>query len=236
MNELFSFGFVQIGIVIGSEIRIESGTGNRIENGNRMGIESGTAIENGTGVENERGIGVRIKNGGPDENPRYRKVKYFTIQNFNKYNLDTLFIATNAPGRSAYHRVKQRVAALSKRLSDVILPQEHFGSHLDNKGITIHYDLEKRNFQHAGETLAKTWREMIIDNYNVSAEYRKPEESMQDPAEPNLARYSAHVYELQYFLHVIKCADESCCCHSRSAFRKHSCRHPPQSFKPQGSS
>lgn len=157
--------------------------------------------------------------GGPDENPRYRKVKNFAIEHFKKYNLDALFIATNAPGRSAYNRVERRMAPLSKRLAGVILPHEHFGSHLDDKGMTTDDDLEKRNFQHAGETLAEVWREMKIDNYDVSAEYRQPEDSMQDPAEPNLAWYSVHVRESQYFLQVIKCADESCCSPPRSALK-----------------
>ncbi|GBP35778.1 hypothetical protein EVAR_20631_1 [Eumeta japonica] len=74
----------------------------------------------------------------------------------------------------------------SKRLSGVILLHEHFGSHIDNKGITVDDNLEKRNFQHAGETLANVWREMKIDNYDVSAEYRNPVDSLQDPGEPNL--------------------------------------------------
>ncbi|GBP28057.1 hypothetical protein EVAR_21177_1 [Eumeta japonica] len=60
--------------------------------------------------------------GGPDENRRYRKVKYFAIQHFNQHNLDALFIATNAPRWSAYSRVKQLMVPLSKRLSGVILP------------------------------------------------------------------------------------------------------------------
>ncbi|CAG9584279.1 unnamed protein product [Danaus chrysippus] len=157
--------------------------------------------------------------GGPDENPRYRKVKNFAIEHFKKYNLDALFIATNAPGRSAFNRVERRMAPLSKRLAGIILPHEHFGSHLDDKGMTTDDDLEKRNFQHAGETLAEVWREMKIDNYDVSANYRQPEDSMQDPAEPNLAWYSVHVRESQYFLQVIKCADESCCSPPRSALK-----------------
>ncbi|GBP90416.1 hypothetical protein EVAR_68241_1 [Eumeta japonica] len=45
MRELFAPGFIQIGTVIGSGIR----------------IESGFEIENGTGVENECGIRIRIK-------------------------------------------------------------------------------------------------------------------------------------------------------------------------------
>lgn len=80
------------------------------------------------------------------------KTRVIVIEHFKKYNLDALFIATNAPGRSAYNRVERRMAPLSKRLTGVILPHEHFGSHLDDKGITTDDNLEKRNFQHAGET------------------------------------------------------------------------------------
>lgn len=147
----------------------------------------------------EKPVIIIFVDGGPDENPRYRKVKNFAIEHFKKYNLDALFIATNAPGRSTYNRVERRMSPLSKRLAGVILPHEHFGSHLDDKGMITDDDLEKRNFQHTGETLAEVWREMKIDNYDVSAEFRQPEDSMQDPAEPNLAWNSVHVRESQYF-------------------------------------
>ncbi|GBP23662.1 hypothetical protein EVAR_80279_1 [Eumeta japonica] len=60
---------------------------------------------------------------------------------------------------------------------------------------------------------------MKIDNYDVSAEYRQPKDSMQDPVEPILAWYNVHVRESQYFLQVIKCADESCCSPPRSALK-----------------
>ncbi|CAB3257919.1 unnamed protein product [Arctia plantaginis] len=79
--------------------------------------------------------------GGPDENPRYSKVKNFAIQHFKNYNLDALFIATNAPERSANNRVEHRMAPLSKRLAGVILPHEHFGSHLDDNGMTTDVQL-----------------------------------------------------------------------------------------------
>ncbi|XP_055913073.1 uncharacterized protein LOC129946780 [Eupeodes corollae] len=111
------------------------------------------------------------------------------------------------------------MAPLSKRLAGVILPHEHFGSYLDDKGMTTDDDLEKRNFQHAGETLAEVWREIKIHNYDVSADYRQPEDNMQDSADPNLAWYSVDVRESQYFLQVIKCADESCCSTPRSALK-----------------
>lgn len=93
---------------------------------------------------------ITFVDSGPDENPRYRKDKNFAIEHFKKYNLDALFIATNAPGRSAYNRVERRMAFLSKQLAGVILPHEHFGSHLDDAKI-----LGIPNFQHVGETLAE---------------------------------------------------------------------------------
>ena len=41
--------------------------------------------------------------GGPDENPRYEKTINCAIDLFRSYNLDALFLATNAPGRSAFN-------------------------------------------------------------------------------------------------------------------------------------
>ena len=40
---------------------------------------------------------------------------------------------------------------LSKELSGVILPHDHFGTHLDNENDTIDEELELQNFEHAGE-------------------------------------------------------------------------------------
>lgn len=55
--------------------------------------------------------------GGPDENPRYQKVISAAIKHFTDFHLDAIFIATNAPGRSAYNRVERRMAPLSRELS-----------------------------------------------------------------------------------------------------------------------
>lgn len=88
--------------------------------------------------------------GGPDENPRYTKVISNCITHFKEYNLDGLFVFTNAPGRSAYNRVERRMAPLSRELATVVLPYEHYGSHLDSQGKTIDSELELKNFQHAG--------------------------------------------------------------------------------------
>lgn len=87
-----------------------------------------------------------FRTGGPDENPRYDKVIQMNIHHFIKNDLDAVIVACNAPGRSAYNRVERRMAPLSRALARIILPHEHFGTHLDSQGRTIDLDLEKLNF------------------------------------------------------------------------------------------
>ena len=115
--------------------------------------------------------------GGPDENPRYVKVIQTAIHHFLKYNLDAIFIACNAPGRSAFNRVERRMAPLSRELSGLILEHDHFGNHLNQKLQTIDDDLEKENFKYAGSTLAEIWSKIVLDKYSVTAEYIEPENS-----------------------------------------------------------
>lgn len=50
--------------------------------------------------------------GGPVENPRYERVIVSALQHFKDFDLDAIYKATNAPGRSA---------PLSRELSGVIL-------------------------------------------------------------------------------------------------------------------
>ena len=54
--------------------------------------------------------------GGPDENLRYQKVIKVAIHHFVQHNLDALFVAENAPGRSAFNRVERKMAPLSREL------------------------------------------------------------------------------------------------------------------------
>ena len=82
--------------------------------------------------------------GGPDENPRYQKVIKVAIHHFVQDDLDALFIAANAPGRSAFNRVERKMAPLSRELSGLILPHDHYGSRLDKKGNIVDPQLEKK--------------------------------------------------------------------------------------------
>lgn len=143
--------------------------------------------------------------GGPDENPRYVKVITHAVQHFKNFNLDALFIFTNAPGRSAFNRVERRMAPLSRALSGLVIPYDNFGTHLDDRGKTIDNELELKNFEFAGNVLSEIWNEIVIDKYNVFAEYISPRTDMD--AVPNLPSsdwYTVHVQESQYLLQVLK--------------------------------
>ena len=51
------------------------------------------------------------------------------------------------------------MAPLSDELAGVILPHDHFGSHLDHNRKTIDEAVELANFRFAGETLAEIWND-----------------------------------------------------------------------------
>lgn len=140
--------------------------------------------------------------GGPDENPRYPKVIAHAIEHFKDFDLDGLFIFTNAPGRSAYNRVERRMAPLSRELSGVILPHDHFGSHLDGNGKTIDTELEYKNFGHAGRVLAEIWSGTTIDGFPVVSEYVEEDATNEQPEHCDQFWYAKHVRESQYFLQV----------------------------------
>ena len=159
--------------------------------------------------------------GGPDENPRYRKVIEVGIHNFLEYNLDALFIACNAPGRSAYNRVERRMAPLSKELAGVVLPHDSYGSHLDAQGRTIDKELEKKNLGCAGNVLAEIWSSVIIDKYPVVAEYipfENSELNASSLSSKDHTWFSQHVRTSQYFTQIIKCKDGKCCSKPRSSY------------------
>lgn len=142
--------------------------------------------------------------GGSDENPRYIKVIAHAVQHFKSFNLDALYIFTNAPGRSAFNRVERRMAPLSRVLSGLVIPYDNFGTHLNDIGKTVDQELEIKNFEFAGKVLSDVWNELVIDKYNVFAEYIGPRSDMDVPSLPPSDWYAEHVQESQYLLQVFK--------------------------------
>ena len=111
------------------------------------------------------------------------------------------------------------MAPLSKELTGLILPHDHYGSHLNERGNTIDSELEKTNFKFAGDTLAEIWSQLIVDNFPTVAEYIDPTES--ELQEQNFMSrdqkwYDVHVRTSQYLTQIVKCADNKCCSKPRS--------------------
>lgn len=108
-------------------------------------------------------------------------------------------------------------------MSGVILPHDHFGSHLDDQRRTIDEDLELQNFQYAGEVLADVWSPLVVDGHPTVAEYIKPSQS-ELPVENILKKSQSwmdrHVNTSQYFTQVVKCSDLECCDLPRSSYFK----------------
>ena len=95
-------------------------------------------------------------------------------------------------------------------VSMVILPCDHFGTHLDSQGKTIDEELELKNSIRAGEILAELWSEIIIDGHPVVAEFVD-----EDPCDINVVKSEEwkanHVRQSQYCLQIVKCTDNKCC-------------------------
>ena len=126
---------------------------------------------------------------------RYEKTINCSISYFLKHDLYAFFLATNAPGRSAFNRVERRMAPLSHDLAGVVLPHNSFGSHLNSQNETIDAELEMKNFAKAGEVLAEIWSQTVIDGYATVVECIHPETD-EVPVEQDPQGYGKHVREM----------------------------------------
>ena len=59
------------------------------------------------------------------------------------------------------------MAPLRAALAGVVLSPDHFGSHLDDSGNTIDTDLERKNFEKAGDILCDIWNNISTDSHTV---------------------------------------------------------------------
>ncbi|EFX67013.1 hypothetical protein DAPPUDRAFT_115824 [Daphnia pulex] len=147
--------------------------------------------------------------GGPNENPRYQKTIEVDVHHHLQNDLNALFIATNAPERSAINRVERKMAPSSRELSGLIIPHDNFGSPLDDQSITI------------SKQLAEVWSSVVVDGFPTVAEFIQPEKS-EIKSENLMTRsqlwFANHVRTNQYFTHIVKYFDIACCSRPRSSY------------------
>lgn len=110
----------------------------------------------------------------PYDFTRYPKTLATAIARFKKYNLDALFMFSQAPGQSSFNITERRLAILSHDLPGLVLPHDYFGTHLNTQGYTIDAELEKQNIKKTGEVLADIWSMDKIDGHTVVARYLEP--------------------------------------------------------------
>jgi hypothetical protein len=113
------------------------------------------------------------------------------------------------------------MAPLSRPLSGLILPHNHYGNHLDAAGNTIDVALEKQNFKKAGTTLAEVWSEVVFDGYPCVAENVDPDHYALSQDQLNVKdqyRFSEHVRTSQYFTQIVKCKNLIFCNEPRSSY------------------
>ncbi|CAG8832845.1 29541_t:CDS:2, partial [Gigaspora margarita] len=58
---------------------------------------------------------------------------------------------THVPGQFAYNSVEHSMSTLSGKLAGIVLPIDHFGSHLNSSGIINDTELANKNFHYASE-------------------------------------------------------------------------------------
>ena len=107
----------------------------------------------------------------------------------------------------------------SKELSGVILEHDKFGTRLDPKGVTVDKDLELKNFDLTGRTIAEIWSGLVIDGNHVVAEF------IEDDAPAIMGTKSeewkaCQIRQSQYFLQIVQCTDPKCCLSFQPSYMK----------------
>ena len=92
----------------------------------------------------------------------------------------------------------------------VILPHDTFGDHLDSNGKTVDYELEKKNFFAAAETLSEIWSSTVIDGHAVDCR-ALPVGLEHVPSPPDPKWVANHVQQTRYSLQIVKCDNRDCC-------------------------
>ena len=147
------------------------------------------------------------------DGPRFPSTRQALIKLFQTKDIDYIIAVCNASGLSAYHFIERRIAPLSKELAGVILPHDHFGSHLNASRVTVDPELEMKNFKKAGEVLSDIWSSTEI---NGSAKWVDPKDSAKSFGNFTDRKVGSdwlnrHVRISKYCLEIAKCDDSTCC-------------------------
>ena len=106
------------------------------------------------------------------------------------------------------------MAHLSFALSGIVLPKDHFGSHLKDKEIVDEEKFEK-NMEKAGTSLSEVWTGLVIDNNEVFSQFIKKNmetEFIENVDDIDFEWIQKHVVLSRHSIQIAKCFDENCDC------------------------
>ena len=87
------------------------------------------------------------------------------------------------------------------------------------KGVTVDKDLELKNFEYAGRTLAEIWSGLVINGNPVVVEFI--EDNAPVIVGTNAEEWKAcHIRQLLYFSQIVKCTNVKCCSSFQSSYLK----------------
>lgn len=147
----------------------------------------------------------------------YQRTLEVACHRFRTRHLDVLITMLHPPGCPGLIPVRRRMASLSQEFSGLILPQDFYGTHLDASSIKT--DIRRhecQNIQRTGKTLSKVWSQIVLDGYDVCAEFVDPEASSLVVLGSTPSWIARHVRQSQYLIQIVKCSDLNCCREWRS--------------------
>ena len=147
-------------------------------------------------------IAIILCDGSSDGNPWFSKTLDVLIQHFKSFNCDVMFPSTLTLGMSACNNVERRMVPLSKALEDVSLPPDTLGTHFDLQGKTTDIKFKKQTFKDAGQLLAETLSELVLDKFLVVSKY--VEGLALNPVPINNTRFARHFRISQYLFQTLK--------------------------------
>lgn len=149
-------------------------------------------------------IAIFCVDNGPSVSPKSIKVLREAMQYFKRFDLDAVFICSYPPKNSAFNIAERRMPKLSYALAGVLLKHDHYGSHLDASGRTIDAELERKNFEKAGELCCELWNKIEIAKEKVVAVY-DTKQLAKKPARMNYKWANEHVRQSTYCIQIVRC-------------------------------
>ena len=132
----------------------------------------------------------------PQGTPRLVSLKSATLTSYFAFGMQQIYQHINLLREEWLH------LALSAALAGVVLPYDQFGLNLDDSGKKKDADIERKNFQKAGEALCNLGNNLIIDNYSMKRSNRNPTDKPKelDPIDPkwvevhcNISKYCLQI-------------------------------------------